>query len=695
MSSILGAHKDVEELEVSSLRTGVIFCSCNNTIKLNFERLKQIIQERYHPDTIILNNTLCIGKEKEKLLKILKEQYYTGILIAACSENIFQGIFPRKSTIPSDTCLEVVDLQEECKPHSSELGLIKAVSMIGASLFKLEKLKPLNKIQQEIKAPVAVIGNGLSLLKVVENLSDLGIHVTAISPGTVEETTHPEAGTIKYTGTRAKLKQKFQKAKKVEILEQVDDINVSGRIGDFQVQARRGGEITTHTAGLLVFASDGDEYKPFDLSQHGYGRFKQVKTLGEIIGEFQENTALQGQNIIIANCIGSRDETLGRPYCSAYCCDQGIRLARELTQKGANVTICYMADVRSLFFNEEEYRKARMEGVEFLRAGLGDVDADTGSGRLKVTIEDTLSGQILEKCADQVVLSCALLASPFLRDVGQRLKLEIKEGGFLKELYSKLKATETKLPGVFVCESVVQPLPLTETLKSADAVAFKVLKSLQTEYLRTNTTAQVDKDLCVGCELCVKHCPRQAITTIVIDDQLKVEVDPTICQGCALCQTLCLTGAIQLANYEDEALIGQIKVAIDAWKSLTSSPLIMNIACRECGYCAIEHGHLSGIEMPEHTITIQVPCAARVSPLDLLTILDLGADAVLVISCPEENCHMQEGSHTARLHVHFVKNILQQIGQNPNRVDIVQLCAAEANKYASKLKALEATLEGS
>lgn len=680
---------------MSSLRTGVIFCSCNDTIKLDFDRLKQIIQERYHPDTIILTKTLCLGKEKENLLKMLNEQNYTGILIAACSENIFQGIFPQNITVPSETILEVVDLKEECKPHSSELGLVKAVAMIGASLFKLEKLKPLDKIQQKIEAPVAVIGNGVSLLRVVENLYNLGIRVLVISPGNIEETTHPEAGTNNYTGTRVKLKQKFQKAKKVEILEQINDVHVSGRIGEFQVQTHIGEEITTHTAGLLVFASDGEEYKPLDLSQYGYGRFEQVKTLGEIYGEFQENTTLQGQNIIIANCIGSRDETLGRPYCSAYCCDQGIRLARELTQKGANVTICYMADIRSLFFKEEEYRQARMEGVVFLRAGLGDVDADTGSGRLKVTIEDTLSGKILEKCADKVILSCALLASPFLRDVAQRLELEIKEGGFLKELYSKLKATETKLPGVFVCESVVQPLPLAELLKSADAVAFKVLKSLQTKYLRTNATAQVNKDLCVGCELCVKYCPRQAITSVMEDDQLKVEVDATICHGCALCQTLCLTGAIQLVNYEDEMLIGQIKVAIDAWKSLTSTPLIMNIACRECGYCAIDHGHLSGIEIPEHTLTIQVPCAARVSPLDLLTTLNMGADAVLVISCPEENCHMQEGSHTARLHVKFVKNILQQIGQNPNRVEIVQLCAAEADKYASTLKALEAALEGS
>ena len=66
-----------------------------------------------------------------------------------------------------------------------------------------------------------------------------------------------------------------------------------------------------------------------------------------------------------------------------------------------------------------------------------------------------------------------------------------------------------------------------------------------------------------------------------------------------------------------------------------------------------------------------------------------------MVSCPEENCHMQKGSHTARLHVQFVKQILHQIGQNPNRVEIAQLCAAEADQYALKLKAFETLLEGS
>ncbi len=485
------------------------------------------------------------------------------------------------------------------------------------------------------------------------------------------------------------LKRQLQNSELTNLLENVDEITVSGRIGEFQIQILKEEKTNIYNTGFLVLAADGEEYQPHDLSQYGYGRFEKIKTQGEFIWELSEETIYQDQNILIGNCIGSRDEQLGRPYCSAYCCNQSIKLARDLVQKGANVTVCYMSDVRTLFFEEEDYRKARMEGVQFIRAGIGDIDTDSGSGRLMVTIEDTLSGEILENAVDEVILACALLGSPFLVELAQTLGLEQKEGGFLKDLYSKLKPTETKLPGIFVCESVVQPLPLTQILKSADAVSFKVYSALQNVYTRTNVTAHVNKDLCVDCGLCVKHCPRLAITPIVEGEEHYVEVDATICQGCALCQTVCLTGAIQLSNYEDELLAGQIQTAIEGWKSITSDPLILNIACRECGYCAIDHGHLSGIQIPEATLTIQVPCAARVSPLDLLQTLEAGADAVLVISCPEENCHMEKGSKTARLHVQFVKKLLQQIGQSPDRVESIQLCAAEADKYVLKLKALE------
>ena len=85
------------------MRTGVIFCSCNDTIKLDFTQLEKSINERYDPDTIIFTKTLCIGNEQETLLAMLNDKNYDGIVVAACSKSNFQGIFPRKKSWPRNT----------------------------------------------------------------------------------------------------------------------------------------------------------------------------------------------------------------------------------------------------------------------------------------------------------------------------------------------------------------------------------------------------------------------------------------------------------------------------------------------------------------------------------------------------------------------------------------------------------------
>jgi heterodisulfide reductase subunit A len=79
--------------------------------------------------------------------------------------------------------------------------------------------------------------------------------------------------------------------------------------------------------------------------------------------------------IVFIQCVGSRDMTINRPYCSCVCCMQAIKNAILIKEKdsGTDVIICYM-DIRSYGKGYEEYfERAKKLGVRFIRGMPSDV----------------------------------------------------------------------------------------------------------------------------------------------------------------------------------------------------------------------------------------------------------------------------------------------------------------------------------
>jgi indolepyruvate ferredoxin oxidoreductase alpha subunit len=68
---------------------------------------------------------------------------------------------------------------------------------------------------------------------------------------------------------------------------------------------------------------------------------------------------------------------------------------------------------------------------------------------------------------------------------------------------------------------------------------------------RETRTAEVDLDLCTGCQLCLRlGCP--AISSVSPDDK-KAKIDPILCSGCMVCASICRSEAIsQVTSDENE-----------------------------------------------------------------------------------------------------------------------------------------------
>jgi F420-non-reducing hydrogenase iron-sulfur subunit len=88
------------------------------------------------------------------------------------------------------------------------------------------------------------------------------------------------------------------------------------------------------------------------------------------------------------------------------------------------------------------------------------------------------------------------------------------------------------------------------------------------------------------------------------------------------------------------------------------------------------------LRYPTNIKIIKVPCSGRVAIIHMLKALEEGADGVLVAGCLEGDCHYQSGNLRARKRVVYVREILEKIGMEPERVAMYNLSAGEGPRFA-------------
>ena len=112
-------------------------------------------------------------------------------------------------------------------------------------------------------------------------------------------------------------------------------------------------------------------------------------------------------------------------------------------------------------------------------------------------------------------------------------------------------------------------------------------------------------------------------------------------------------------------------------------PKIVAFLCNWCSYAGADLAGVSRIQYPPNVRIIRVPCSGRINPAFLLRALQNGADGVLVSGCHPGDCHYISGNLVARRKFALLKDLLQYVGLEPERVQFSWVSASEGGRFAA------------
>jgi len=212
------------------------------------------------------------------------------------------------------------------------------------------------------------------------------------------------------------------------------------------------------------------------------------------------------RSIAYVQCAGSRDRSIGVPYCSRVCCMYSLKQALLLTHyiHGLDVTLYHM-DIRAFGKGYEQfYRRAMREGVKVVKGKVAKItEVENQDLVVRVELLDE-NGRVEERRYDLVVLAQGLVAG---WHAGNVIAAEEADDGFFRTPEPKVDPSHTTLEGVFAGGVSAGPKDIPDAIVEAGEAAMAAANHLR----RTGWHAVAGVSLAVGaathqvaerCEVC-------------------------------------------------------------------------------------------------------------------------------------------------------------------------------------------------
>jgi quinone-modifying oxidoreductase subunit QmoB len=400
-----------------------------------------------------------------------------------------------------------------------------------------------------------------------------------------------------------------------------------------------------------------------------------------------------------------------------------LKQAKYIREKDgdAKVYILYK-DIRTVGQYEIFYKKVQEDPGIFLTKGEVAGISEDAEKNLVIDVDNTLLGEKIQVKAEMVVLATGMVPAAGIemkvaipeeaettceekKEKGKDLpadtiipsdilNLEYRQGpeppalryGFPDSHYICFPY-ETRRTGIYAAGCVRQPMDSAACMDDAGGAAFKAIQCVELTaqgkavHPRAGDMSYPDLYMsrCTQCKRCTEECPFGMYNE---DEKGNPLPNPTRCRRCGICMGSCPERIISFKDYSVD-IIGSMVKGIEVPEEDEEKPRVVAFLCENDAYPALDIVGQKRLSYNPYVRVIPLRCLGNVNLVWIADALSKGIDGVLLIGCKygdDYQCHFIKGSELANYRMDKIKETLDRLRLESDRIRILELSLDEYDK---------------